>query len=165
MGDIELVDRRTVVVTALPLKLRARQRLADQLGDVRVVDIKEPVAEADLVLAPSCSPQTIAALKDAYPSARLVVVEIEDWDLGVDLPGPVLRVLKAGADGYVTAESVDDLAAQLSGTRSEEGEAIATVSELPTPGVDDVILSALAERLEANAEEARGPGSVNDRSP
>lgn len=145
--DIEVVDRRRVVVTALPLKKKARERLEAQLDGARVVDIRTTVERADLVLAPSCSPQTLAGLKDAYPDARVVVVEIEDWEFGVDLSGPVKRLLDAGADGYLTADSVDDLADQLSPSRPRDDVEPIVTDALPTPSVDDVIVDALRQRL------------------
>jgi hypothetical protein len=82
-------SRRSVVVTAFPLKSPGRAKLAEQLGDVELLDIRQAVLGADLVLAPSCSPQCVAALKGAYPTARIVVVELEDWDFNVSLPWPV----------------------------------------------------------------------------
>ena len=153
--EIEVVDRRRVVVAALPLDQQAREHLESQLDGARVVDIRMTVERADLVLAPSCSPQTVAALKDAYPDARLVVVEIEDWEFGIDLPGPVKRLLDAGADGYLTADSVDDLAGQLSPGRTPHRAESAPPEELPTPSIDDVIVGALRERLSGSTAHER----------
>lgn len=88
-----------------------------------------------------------AALHGAYPTARIVVVEIEDWDLDVDLPGPVKRLLAADADGYVTADSVEDLARQLA--PSVDDARIDDTRErvaLPSADVDDAILAALNEQ-------------------
>jgi DNA-binding NarL/FixJ family response regulator len=144
-NDIAHISRRPVVVAALPLRRRARERLAAQLGDVRIFDIRETVEEADLVLAPSCSPQTIACLKDAYPTARVVVVEIEDDEFEIDLPGPVLRLLKAGADSYVTADGLGDLASQLRGDRTETPSSVDETHALSEGSIDDIVLSALAE--------------------
>lgn len=147
-SDVELVDRRRIVVAALPLPRRARARLARHLDGAHVVDIRDTVERADLVLAPSCSPQTVAALKDAYPDARLVIVELEDWELGIDLPGPVKRLFAAGADGYVTADSVAELATQLAPSADSDPADRADVASLPTASVDEVIVSTLAARLE-----------------
>ena len=145
--DVELVDGRKVVVTAFALNPAAQARLAEQLDHWRVVDIRTSVDHVDLVLAPSCSPQTVAALQEAYPTARIVVVELEDDDLDVDLPGPVKRLLAAGAVGYVTADSVDDLAQQLSPSSDASRPADSTGDrELASPGVDDAILAALREQ-------------------
>lgn len=148
---VEVVRRRRVVVAALPLARRARTRLAERLGDARVVDIRDDVDRADLVLAPACSPQTISALKDAYPTALVVVAEIEDWEWGIDLPGPVKRLLAAGADGYVTADSLDELAEHLAVAPASalDDDGAADVRSLPPQSVDHLILATLAERLRA----------------
>ena len=118
-----------------------------------MVDIRDAVDVVDLVLAPSCSPQTIAALKDAYPSARLVVVEIEDWQFDIDLPGPVKRLLAAGADGYLTVDSLDELATHLGAAPEPADDA--SVRSLPSPSVDEVIMSALSARITEQAEQTR----------
>lgn len=111
----EVVRRsdRPVVVAALPLRASAREHLARSLGEVELRDIRDDVLTADLVLAPSCSPQAVAALKRAFPTAHLVVVELKDLEWDVDLPGPIQRLLAAGADGYVAAGSIAELAEQL----------------------------------------------------
>ena len=151
--EIEVIGRRRTIVTALPLKRRARTLLAERLADIRVVDIRDAVDVVDLVLAPSCSPQTIAALKDAYPSARVVVVEIEDWQFDIDLPGPVKRLLAAGADGYLTVDSLDELATHLGAAPEPADDA--SVRSLPSPSVDEVIMSALSARITEQAEQTR----------
>lgn len=147
----EIVAARPVVVTAIPLKRAARDELARLLG-ARVVDVRDPDEQVDLVLTPSCSPQLVGALKAKYPGARVVIVELDDdaWD--IELSGPVKRVLRAGADGYVLADSMADLARRLgvaapvespperpAGIPDELGE----LTEGST--VDDVIASFLRE--------------------
>jgi hypothetical protein len=149
------IPARPVVVTALPLKRRGRQRLQEQLGDVDVRDIRDVVFEASLVLAPACSPQAIAKLKAAFPTARLVVVELEDWDFGISLPSPVKRLLNAGADAYVLADSIDDLAEQLLPTATRVEEKTQRVVELAQPSVDDMILTNLEAQLRARARVRR----------
>lgn len=150
-GDIELADRRPTVVCAVSLKKQAREKLAEMLGEVRLVDIREPVATADVVLAPSCSPQTLTALKDAYPTARLIVVELEDWEHDIDLGGPVTRLLDAGADAYLTADSLEDLAHQLTTSEPSEPRPLlpaAAVPALPASTIDDIVLARLHELTE-----------------
>ena len=149
--DIELVDQRPTVVCAVALNSRARQKLADMLGEVRLVDIREPVTTADVVLAPSCSPNTLAALKDAYPTARMIVVELEDFDNKIEFGGPVTRLRKAGADAYLTADSLEDLAHQLT-TREATSEPRPLLDppstiELNEATIDDIILGRLEEML------------------
>ena len=146
----EVVTQRKVVVTALPLKRPARDRLA-QLLDARVVDVRDPVDHADLVLTPSCSPQLIERLKDRYTHARIIVVELEDWDYGVDLGGPVKRLVQSGADAYLLADSLEELATKI-GRRHERhhNETPSTdARELPTTStVDEIIAGLLRESVE-----------------
>ena len=148
-ADIELVDRRLTVVCAVALKPHAREKLAEMLGDVQLVDIREPVATADVLLVPSCSPQTVTKLKEAYPSARLIVVELEDWDRDIEFGGPVTRLRQAGADAYVTADSLEDLAHQLTATESTEPRPLLDPAplahELEGATIDDLILERLEE--------------------
>ena len=152
---MQLVEHRRTVVCAVALKRPAREHLESLLGDVRFVDIRESVDAADVVLTPVCSPQTIAKLKAAYPTARVIVVELEDWEFDIELGGPVTRLQKAGADAYLTAGSLDDLARQLSAARRVESaaEAIADAEsyELEAAAIDDVVL----DRLEAMLERRR----------
>lgn len=145
---------RPVVVAALPLKPPARDHLSRLLGDVDLRDVRDDVCDADLVLAPSCSPQVIGALKHAYPSARLVVVELEDWVFDVDFPGPVKRVVDAGADGYLVAASIEDLTYQL--RRASEGLPLEMAGharkELVEGSVDDAILAGVTQMLQRRAQ-------------
>ena len=143
----EVVPRRRTIVTALPLKRAARERLAHLL-DARVLDMRDPFDEVDMVLTPSCSPQLIGALQRKYPGARVVIVELDDWDL--DLGGPVKRLLRAGADAYLLADSLDELAAKLGrATSPEHDPAVARTGELTAGStVDDVIAAFLRESVE-----------------
>ncbi|MCU1359340.1 MAG: hypothetical protein JWN99_629 [Ilumatobacteraceae bacterium] len=155
-AEIELADRCPTVVCAVSLKQKARDDLAEMLGDVRLVDIREPVATADVVLVPPCSPGTLTALKDAYPTARLIVVELEDWEHHIDLGGPVTRLRKAGADAYLTADSLQDLADQLTTSEPSEQRPLldsSTPSELEAATIDDVVLGRLQELRERREAE------------
>ena len=157
---IEVVADRRTVVTALPLKRDARQRLADQLG-ARVFDVRDPVDHADLVLTPACSPQLIGALRAKYPGAQVIVVELDDWDMDIALPGPVKRILRGGATAYVLADSIDELAAKLAirpdDAASAEDHPI-DVHELTTAStVDDVIAAFLRESVEYATRVSRPP--------
>lgn len=147
--DVEVVDRRTIV-TALPLRRAARQRLSELL-EARVLDVREPCEHPDLVLAPACSPQLIAALGHMYNGAQVVVVELDDWEFDIDLPGPVKRILQAGADAYVLADSLDDLAHKIA-TRADGDHheiAQATARELSASAtIDDLIAAFLRESVE-----------------
>ena len=154
-----VVDRRTVV-TALPLKRPARERLAELL-DARVLDVRAPCDHADLVLTPACSPQLIAALGEKYDGARVVVVELDDWEFDIELSGPVKRILRSGAAAYVLADSLDELAAKIAAPGPGAGEstdqAVSSVHELSaTQTVDDLISAFLRESVEYSTRHASG---------
>ena len=180
-SEVEVVDgppsERPIVVCAVPITPAARERLGALLGSVQLVDIREVVGTADVVLSPPCSPHTIAALKRLHPGARLVVVELEDADLDIDLGGPVLRSRHAGADGYVAADSLADLAHQLTSVPAEEvvPELSAVASEpdelggaaaaaaLGQRSVDDLVAEQLRELERRRAERARVRGRGQER--
>jgi hypothetical protein len=152
VAPTEVIPSRRTVVTALPLKKVARERLA-QLLNARVIDIRDPFDAVDVVLTPACSPQLIGALRSKYVGARVVIVELDDWDLDIDLGGPVKRLVQAGADAYVLADSLDELAAKLGTAQpsaaADHDSAQASVGELTaTATVDDVIAAFLRESVE-----------------
>jgi hypothetical protein len=98
-------------VLTFPLPGPALDRLVEAVGgSVELVDVRESDGSEDLVVAPSVSRQLIGKLRRAFPQATVVLVELEDGELGVDLGGPVTRALDARADGYLLARSVDELA-------------------------------------------------------
>ena len=147
-----LADRRTIV-TALPLKPPARRRLAELL-DARVVDVRDPIDRVDLVLTPVCSPQLIAALSEKYDGARVVVVELDDWEFGVALNGPVKRILRSGAAAYMLADSIDELASKIAVRSRDDTAATADPDadggrELTSAAtVDELIAAFLRESVE-----------------
>lgn len=149
--DVEVVSGRRTIVTALPLKRRARERLAE-LTAARVVDVRDPVDRADLVLTPPCSPQLVGLLKAKYEGARVVVVELDDWEFDIELSGPVKRMLRSGASAYVLADSIDELAAKITArpqAARETGADPAVVHELTAAATaDDLIAAFLRESLE-----------------
>ncbi len=149
-SEVEVLTERTTIVTALPLKKAARDRLAELL-DARVVDVRDPVDHVDLVLTPACSPQLIAGLKRKYHGARVIVVELDDWDFDISLHGPVKRILRGGADAYVLADSMEELARKITPSRDRMRDDSATVNacELPsTTTVDELIAAFLRESVE-----------------
>jgi hypothetical protein len=100
-----------VVTTALPLKPAARERLAERLGPgFIVVDMKQSSATPDVVISPVVSPQLIGILKHKFPQARLVLCELQDFELGISHTGPVQDAMDAGADSYCIAPSLTALA-------------------------------------------------------
>jgi hypothetical protein len=153
VGAIERVGAGPVrVVAALPLKEETRAHLAARLGPGHeVIDIRDAGTDADIVLCPSASPKTISCLKETFAGAHVIVVELEDWQHGIDLGGPVTRALEAGADAYSVAESLDSLAKVLGALTSEDaepGEILANATRsLPTRTVDDLIMAHLDEAV------------------
>lgn len=147
--DVEVIPGRRTIVTALPLKRAARQRLSELL-EARVLDVREPCDHPDLVLTPACSPQLIAALGRKYHGAQVVVVELDDWEFDIELSGPVKRILRSGAAAYVLADSIDELAAKITARPHDAGDADpANVHELTAAAtVDDLIAAFLRESVE-----------------
>jgi hypothetical protein len=148
--DSEVLPQRRTIVTALPLKRSARQRLAELL-EARVVDVREPIDDPDLILTPACSPQLIAALSRKYNGAQVIVVELNDWEFDIDLSGPVKRILRSGAAAYVLADSIDELASKIAARpHNQAGEDDpAAVHELTSnTTVDDFIAAFLRESVE-----------------
>lgn len=101
----------TVVATAMELSRTALDRLAEQFGaGYLVLDLHEAPPSADVLLVPPISPQLLAALRARFPTARVLVAEIEDEELGVRYAGPVTRMLEAGADAYLPPRSLTEVA-------------------------------------------------------
>jgi hypothetical protein len=149
-SDVEVVAGRRTIVTALPLKAAARQRLAELL-QARVLDVREPCDDPDLVLTPACSPQLIGALGRKYNGAPVIVVELDDWAYGIELPGPVKRILRSGAAAFVLADSIDELAAKIaSRPDAPQGESDPASFRELTPGstVEDLIAAFLRDSVE-----------------
>ncbi len=118
----------------------------------------------------------VTALKEAYPSAELVVVELEDWDRDIDLSGPVIRLRRAGADAYLAANRLEDLARQLQPTAADEIAATtheALPRELRSTSVDHIVLHLLDERAavrtaappQRNTERRETPDADRRRPP
>ena len=152
------VTDRPIVVTALPLKAPARERLAELLG-ATVVDMRTPIEHPDLVLTPACSPQLLGGLKRRFDGAPVIVVEVTDWDLDVEIDGPVKRILDAGADGYVLADSIEDLADSLMNARATADQVPWTPHELEGPTMDDLVAAFLDESVRyAQRQRDTAPG-------
>jgi len=151
-SDVEVVPHRRTIVTALPLKGAARERLAELL-DARVLDVRQPIADPDLVLTPPCSPQLIGALSRKYHGAQVVVVELDDWEFDIESSGPVKRILRSGAAAYVLADSIDELAAKITARPHDDahGADPAIAHELPSNSmIDDLIAAFLRESVECS---------------
>ncbi len=144
---VEIVPARPNVMAALPLRRAARERLGELLG-ATVHDMRAPIDHPDMVLTPSCSPQLIGALKRRFNGAPVIVVELEDWELDIDIAGPVKRLLSTGADAYILADSLEDLARRLTTARATAEALPSATHELPSPTMDDLIAAFLHESMD-----------------
>jgi antitoxin (DNA-binding transcriptional repressor) of toxin-antitoxin stability system len=104
----------TVVATTMKLSDSARTKLSDELGtDYIVLDMHSAPSTADVLLVPPISPQLLGNLREMFPSARVVVAELDDPELGVSYRGPVRRMIDSGAELYLASTTVPHLARQL----------------------------------------------------
>jgi antitoxin (DNA-binding transcriptional repressor) of toxin-antitoxin stability system len=113
-GPAATVEDVKVVATAMELSSSARSALSEQLGpDYIVLDMNSAPRSADVLLTPPLSPQLIGIFRSMFPKARVVIAEVEDRALGVSYPGPVRRLLNAGADIYFPPSTIPRLAKML----------------------------------------------------
>jgi len=128
------------------LSRTARRRLSDELGqDYIVVDIHEAPETTDVLLTNPVSPQLLGLLKHQFPSARLIITEIEDEELGVSYAGPVSRMLDAGAVAYLPPRPIGQLAATVHTFLTQGGAPM-----LESPGsAADRTLAAPVRQVEA----------------
>ncbi len=100
-----------VVVTTMRLSREARQRLGDAMGPgFLVVDFADAPDSADIVLSHPVSPQLLGRFHLLFPDAQVIVTEIYDPELGIDVTGPVGRILDAGVQAYLPARPVEKVA-------------------------------------------------------
>lgn len=100
-----------VVATAMPLSEAARSTLSDGLGEHYIVlDLTDAPSTADVVLTQPISPQLLNKLKAEFPTARIILTEIDDEEAGVSYSGPVSRVLDAGATAYLPPRPLGQVA-------------------------------------------------------
>jgi len=115
----------TVVATAMRLSAAARRRLSDEFGaDYIVVDIHAAPETTDVLLTHPVSPQLLGLLRHQFPTARIVITEIEDEELGVSYTGPVSRMLDAGASAYLPPRPIAELAANVHTFLTQGGEPV-----------------------------------------
>jgi len=111
---ISVPDGVTVIATAMRLSEVARRRLSDEFGaDYIVLDLHEAPTTTDVLLTHPVSPQLLGMLRHQFPSARVLITEIEDEELGVRYSGPVSRLLDAGASAYLPPRPIAELAANV----------------------------------------------------
>ena len=112
----------TVVATAMELSDSARTKLSSELGtDYIVLDMHSAPSTADVLLVPPLSLQLLSSLREMFPSARVVLAELDDPELGVSYAGPVRRMIDSGVELYLTSTNVPHLARQLGEAVSVRG--------------------------------------------
>ena len=77
----------------------------------------------------------------------MLVVELDDDEWDVHLSGPVQRLLAAGADAYLTADSIVNLSDQIRLRKQRPAVAPDEQTALDELSVDDVILANVAHLL------------------
>lgn len=138
------------VVVAFRLSRASTERLRTTLGpDTQLVDLHESDGHERLVLAPPASPQLLGKLRQVYPDAQIMVVELTDSEAGLRRGGPVTRSMDAGADSYVVARSLEQLAGMVNAAVTSPTSSIAAViqAELTAHAEDD--LAVLLEEVVA----------------
>jgi len=157
---VSIGDRRVGrrVVVAFSLKPPALAQLVESVGTgVEVVDIKVADGTEDIVLVHSTSRQLIGKVRAAFPSATVLIVEVEDHDHGVRLGGHVMRSLDAGADGYFLARSIDELATVIDrAVLQQETPGANQPTALEAPGeepLSDILDVLLRQRSHADRDE------------
>ena len=151
---VRLIHGRERVVVAFRLAEPALARLRTVVGpDTRLVDLRDSDGHEGLVLAPPASPQLLGRLRNAFPDARIMVVELTDPEAGIRQGGPVTRAMDAGADAYVMARSLDQLA-ELVDRAVVAGPVDIPVTAALKAGVDDDLATLLEEAL-ARRQQAR----------
>lgn len=137
------------MVTAFPMNASAKAVLRRAVGeDVRIIDIRVARGDEELVVSPPVSRQLVDKLKQSFPSARLLVVELDDPAYGLSFGGPVARTLDAGADGYCVASSIEQLAGFLGRGEDVLAESLArpavielTEAESELDGILDAVMA------------------------
>jgi hypothetical protein len=146
---------RRRIVAALALTPEARAALGEQSG-AEIIDIRDADGGEELILAPAVSRQLLDKLRRAFPRARLLVVEVEDEACGAVFVGPVLRTLRAGADGYYVADTLAKLGEFL--REGPERAATARPAELAANAEDELgsVVDDLLRRRAAASGRRRG---------
>lgn len=138
-GQVRDREGVQVVVTTMRMSDAARTRLSDAFGDsYLVVDFADAPSTADVVLTHPVSTQLTHRWTLMFPQARILVTEILDEEFGLDVRGPVGRLLDAGAHAYLPRRPVEQLAQNVhqylvSHDRRELGTSDETVLEIDPP--------------------------------
>jgi len=89
------------------------------------------------VLSQPVSPQLTHRWTVMFPQAQVLITEILDLEFGLDVSGPVGRLLDAGAHAYLPPRPLEQVAENVHGylaaqARPELGSRSATMPELGT---------------------------------
>ena len=100
-----------VLATTMRLSCAARDLLRNSFGpDWVILDFHDAPDTADVVLTSAHSPQLTHRWTLLFPHAQIIVSEILDPELGIDISGPVGRLLDAGAHAYLPPRPLDQIA-------------------------------------------------------
>jgi hypothetical protein len=107
----DLREGTKVLATTMRLSSRARDLLRQSFGpDWVVLDLHDAPDTADVVLTSAHSPQLTHRWTLLFPNAQITVTEIYDPELGLDISGPVGRLLDAGAHAYLPPRPLEQVA-------------------------------------------------------
>jgi hypothetical protein len=100
-----------VLATTMRLSCAARDLLRNSFGpDWIILDFHDAPDTADVVLTSAHSPQLTHRWTLLFPHAQVIVTEIFDPELGLDISGPVGRLLDAGAHAYLPPRPLEQVA-------------------------------------------------------
>ena len=100
-----------VLATTMRLSCAARDLLRNSFGpDWVILDFHDAPDTADVVLTSAHSPQLTHRWTLLFPHAQIIVSEILDPDHGLDISGPVGRLLDAGAHAYLPPRPLEQIA-------------------------------------------------------
>lgn len=131
-----LPDGVKVLATTMKLRPEARERLRESLGpDWVVLDFHDAPDTADVVLTAAYSPQLIHRWTLLFPQAQIIVTEILDNEFGLDVGGPVGRLMDAGAHAYLPPRPLEQVAQNVqsyleSRTPAELGSAAPAIHQI-----------------------------------
>ena len=107
----DLREGTKVLATTMRLSSPARDLLRQSFGpDWVVLDFHDAPDTADVVLTCAHSPQLTHRWTLLFPKAQIIVTEIDDPELGLDIAGPVGRLLDAGAHAYLPPRPLQQVA-------------------------------------------------------
>jgi hypothetical protein len=110
-GPGDLREGTKVLATTMRLSGPARDLLRQSFGpDWVILDFHDAPDTADVVLTSPHSPQLTHRWSLLFPHAQIIVTEILDPELGLDIAGPVGRLLDAGADAYLPPRPLEQVA-------------------------------------------------------